>query len=180
MPNDPEVMRIHDMRCEVLYCTRKIKFRIRQVKRQLRDWLGEEFQEFAHERQTRPKRGIIGNVASKVATKLIGKITLENFAGLVVDGMGSWNWKKDRAIKKGIETLQNRQEELKGKIIRLNDELLSVATTTTEVIRDIYVKMIKGNAKIAGLSKQFNHIKSQFIEHDKRLIDHEHALKILA
>ena len=108
---------IHDMRCEVLYCTREIKFRIRQVKRQLRDWLEEEFCEFAHERQRRPKRGVIGNVASKIAKTLIEKITLENFAGLVVDGIGSFiNWKKDRAIKKGIETLQNRQQELKGKI----------------------------------------------------------------
>ena len=82
------------------------------------------------------------------------KITLENFAGLVVDGIESFiNWQKDKAIKKGIETLQNRQEELKGKVIRLNDELLSVATTTTEVIKDIYVKLIRGNAKIAALSK---------------------------
>ena len=123
---------------------------------------------------------MIGNVASKVATKIVEKITLENLAGLVVDGIGTFiNWKKDRAIKKGIEILQNRQE-LKGKVIRLNDELLSVATTTNDVTKDIYIKIIKGNAKIATLSSQFNQIKTQFTEHDKRLMDHEHALKILA
>ena len=51
--NNHEIMGIHNMTCERLCCNREIEFRIRIVKRQLRDWLGEEFEELARQRQMR-------------------------------------------------------------------------------------------------------------------------------
>ena len=116
-----------------------------------------------------------------MATKVIEKITLENLAGLVVEGIGSFiNWKKYRAIKKRIETLQVRQEELKGKIVRVPNDLLSVARTTAEAIKDVWVKLIKQNVKISALAKEFDQMKTVYLEHDQRLQDYEHSLRILA
>ena len=40
--------------------------------------------------------------------------------------------------------------------------------------------MIKGNAIITALAHQLTQIKMQFIEHDEKLLDQEHVLKILA
>ena len=38
--------------------------------------------------------------------------------------------------------------------------------------------MIKENAKIAALACQLTEIKTQFIEHDEKLLDQEHAFKM--
>ena len=172
--NAPKIKRLHNM--TVGYCFRNVKAALVQIRRQMRNYLDRKLTELAQQ-HSRSKR----NVITKVATKVVEKITLENLAGLVVDGIGSFiNWQKDKAIKKGIEALQVRQEELKGKIIRVSNDLLSVARTTAEAIKDVWVKLIKQNAKISALAKEFNQMKTMYLEHDERLKDHEHSLRILA
>ena len=172
--NAPKIKRLHNM--TVGYCYRNVKPALVQIRRQMHNYLDRKLTELARQ-HSRSKR----NVITKVATKVVEKITLENLAGLVVDGIGSFiNWQKDKAIKKGIETLQVRQEELKGKIIRVSNDLLSVARTTAETIKDVWVKLIKQNAKISALVKEFNQMKTMYLEHDERLQDHEHSLRILA
>ena len=172
--NAPKIKRLHNM--TVGYCFRNVKTALVQIRRQTRNYLDRKLTELARQ-HSRSKC----NVITKVATKVVEKITLENLAGLVVDGIGSFiNWQKDKAIKKGIETLQVRQEELKGKIIRVSNDLLSVARTTAEAIKDVWVKLIKQNAKISALAKEFNQMKTMYLEHDERLQDHEHSLRILA
>ena len=138
--NAPKIKRLHNM--TVGYCFRNIKAALVQIRRQMHNYLDRKLTELAQQ-HSRSKR----NVITKVATKVVEKITLENLAGLVEDGIGSFiNWQKDKAIKKGIETLQVRQEELKGKIIRVSNDLLSVARTIAEAIKDVWVKLIKQNA----------------------------------
>ena len=172
--NAPKIERLHKM--TVGYCFRNVKTALVQIRRQMPNYLDRKLTELARQ-HSRSKH----NVITKVATKVVEKITLENLAGLVVDGIGSFiNWQKDKAIKKGIETLQVRQEELKGKIITVPNDLLSVARTTAEAIKDVWVKLIKQNAKISALAKEFNQMKTMYLEHDERLQDHEHSLRILA
>ena len=109
--NVPKIKRLHNM--TVGYCYRNVKAALVQIRRQMRNYLDRKSTELAQQ-HSRSKR----NVITKVATVVVEKITLENLAGLVVDGIGSFiNWQKDKAIKKEVETLQVRQEELKGKII---------------------------------------------------------------
>ena len=62
----------------------------------------------------------------------------------------------------------------------MSNDLLSVARTTAEAIKDVWVKLIKQNAKISALAKEFNQMKTMYLEHDERLQDHEHSLRILA
>ena len=129
--NAPKIKRLHNM--TVGYCFRNVKTALVQIRRQMCNYLDRKLTELAQQ-HSRSKC----NVTTKVATKVVEKITLENLAGLVVDGIGSFiNWQKNKAIKKGIETLQVRQEELKGKIIRVSSDLLSVARTTVEAIKDV-------------------------------------------
>ena len=172
--NAPKIEGLHNM--TVGYCFRNVQTALVQIRRQMQNYLDRKLTELARQ-HSRSKR----NVITKVATKVVEKITLENLAGLVVDGIGSFiNWQKDKAIKKEIETLQVRQEELKGTIIRVSNDLLSVARTTAEAIKDVWVKLIKQNAKISALAKEFNQMKTMYLEHDERLQDHEHSLRILA
>ena len=172
--NASKIKRLHNM--TVGYCFRNVKTALVQIRRQMCNYLDRNLTELVQQ-HSRPKC----NVITKVATKVVEKITLQNLAGLVVDGIGSFiNWQKDKAIKKGIETLQVRQEELKGKIIRVSNDLLSVARTTAEAIKDVWVKLIKQNANISALAKEFNQMKTLYLEHDERLQDHEHSLRILA
>ena len=172
--NASKIKRLHNM--TVGYCFRNVKTALVQIRRQMCNYLDGNLTELAQQ-HSRSKC----NVITKVATKVVEKITLQNLAGLVVDGIGSFiNWQKDKAIKKGIETLQVRQEELKGKIIRVSNDLLSVARTTAEAIKDVWVKLIKQNANISALAKEFNQMKTMYLEHDERLQDHEHSLRILA
>ena len=131
--NAPKIKRLPNT--TVGYCYRNVKTALVQIRRQMCNYLDRKLTELAQQ-HSRSKC----NVITKVATKVVEKITLENLAGLVVDGIGSFiNWQKDKAIKKGIETLQVRQEELKGKIIRVSNDLLLVARTTAEAIKDVCV-----------------------------------------
>ena len=131
--------------------------------------------------RSRQKRGVMENLAMKAATSFAESITIGNVAGLAVDGIGTFiNWQKDKAIKKGIETLTARQYQLKDKVVQVDNDLLSVAKTTSRAIKDIWDKMVKQNAKIALLSMQLNQVRQEFDTFDERLEDHDQALKLLA
>ena len=127
--------------------------------------------------KTRTKRGIMSSMTAKLAEKL----TMENLGGLVIDGLGSFiNWQKDKTMKKGIDLLQKRQNELRDKIIKVDNDLLSVAQTTSTAIKDIWNKLVKQNSKIYTLAKQLKQLQNQFVQYDEIIHDQEHALKILA
>ena len=166
--NNPKIKRLLGMNCHMINCPRELRVRIRYVTGKLNGWLGNKMLEMSR-KQSRIKRGTLGIIAGKV----IEKITEENLADLVVDGIGSFiNWQKDKTIKKGIETLQARQEKLTGKVVQVSKNLPSVAGTTAEAIKDVWAKNFKQNVKIAALSKQLNQIRTDFISYGECLVDH--------
>ena len=81
--NAPKIERLHNL--TVGYCFRNVKTALVQIRRQMRNYLDRKLTELARQ-HSRSKR----NVITKVATKVVEKITLENLAGLVVDGIGSF------------------------------------------------------------------------------------------
>ena len=145
----------------------------------------------AHVGKTRDKRfaaavaQVGGTLLKEGGKQLLGyaltKITTEALGGLVIDGVGSFiNWQKDRAIKKGIELLQQRQDELKGKIMKVDKDLLSVARTTSTAVIGIWQRIVKQNAKITALAETLIEFNMRVMNVEEILVDHQHALRILA
>ena len=142
--------------------------------------------------ERRQKRGVVALAATAAKTgiqkgigygaKLImSKITTENIAGLVIDGIGSFvNWNKDKAIKDGIALISQRQEELKGKVVKMNNNLLSVARTTSTAIVDVWENLVKQNAVISAITERMKIAQRVFLSEAQVLSDHDHALRILA